>query len=84
MVKNIKEPNKTKIHQDKLADIVFSQIATITFGVIKLFNKSKLHLIKNENAQNSLQQLSFKIKNILQQKYKVEKGFDLSINKLLS
>lgn len=84
LAKNIKEPNKTKIHQDKLADIVFSQIATITFGVIKLFNKSKLHLIKNENAQNSLQQLSFKIKNILQQKYQVEKSFDLTINKLLS
>jgi hypothetical protein len=84
LVKNIKEPNKTKIHQDKLEDVVFSQIATITFGVIKLFNKSKLHLIKNKDAQNSLQQLSSRIKNILQQKYQVEKGFDLSINKLLS
>lgn len=84
LAKNIKEPNKTKIHQDKLADIVFSQIATITFGAIKLFNKSKLHLIKNKDAQNSLQQLSSRIKNILQQKYQVEKGFDLSINKLLS
>ncbi|MGD9624081.1 MAG: hypothetical protein AB7U51_05420 [Arcobacter sp.] len=84
LAKNIKEPNKTKIHQDKLEDVVFSQIATITFGVIKLFNKSKLHLIKNEDAQNSLQQLSFRIKNILQQKYQVEKGFDLTINKLLS
>lgn len=84
LAKNIKEPNKTKIHQGKLEDVVFSQIATITFGVIKLFNKSKLHLIKNENAQNFLQQLSFKINNLLQQKYQVEKGFDLTINKLLS
>lgn len=84
LAKNIKEPNKTKIHQGKLEDVVFSQIATITFGAIKLFNKSKLHLIKNENAQNFLQQLSFKIKNLLQQKYQVEKGFDLTINKLLS
>lgn len=84
LAKNIKEPNKTKIHQDKLEDIVFSQIATITFGVMKLFNRSKLHLIKDKEAQNSLQQLSSRIKNILQQKYQVEKGFDLTINKLLS
>lgn len=84
LAKNIKEPNKTKIHQDKLEDVVFSQIATITFGVMKVFNKSKLHLIKDKDAQNSLQQLSFRIKNILQQKYQVEKGFDLTINKLLN
>lgn len=84
LAKNIKETNKTKIHQNKLEDVVFSQIATITFGVIKLFNKSKLYLIKDKDAQNSLHQLSSEIKNILQQKYQVEKGFDLTVNKLLN
>lgn len=84
LAKNIKESNKTKIHQDKIEEIIFSQIATITFGVMKLFNRSKLNLIKEQKLQNDLHQLSSRIKNILQQKYQIEKGFDLTINKLLS
>ena len=84
LTKNIKEPNKTKIHQDKIDEIIFSQIATITFGVISLFNRTKLNLVQEKELQNDLYKLTTKIKNILQKKYQIEKGFDLTINKLLS
>ncbi len=84
LTKNIKEPNKTKIHQYKIDEIIFSQIATITFGVISLFNRTKLNLVQEKELQNDLYKLTTKIKNILQKKYQIEKGFDLTINKLLS
>lgn len=84
LLNNIKEPNKTKIHQDKMEEIIYSEMATITIGVLKLFTNSKLSLIQNEQLRINLHHLLFKIRNMLQKKYGVDKSFDLTINKLIS
>jgi len=83
LVKNIKEINKTKIHQNKSEDMIFSQIATLTYGVVKIFIKQKVNLIKSESDKEILFRLATKLKNILQKKYNIDKGFELNISKLL-
>lgn len=81
---NINEPNKTKIHQDRYEDIVFSKIATLSFGAIKLFLRYKVQNIEDEKQKDTILFLASKVKNILQKKYQIDKGFNLNISKLLS
>jgi len=81
---NLKELDKTKIHQSKFQDIIYSTIATIVYGVIKLFIRKKSDLFRNEKLYREILQKSTRIKNLLLKKYVVDKSFALSLNKLIS
>ena len=82
--KNIKEINKTKIHQERYEDIIYSEIATIAYGAIKLFIRQKIDLIENENDKNELLKVSVKLKNLLLKKYYLDNSYNLSLQKLTS
>lgn len=84
LAKNIKEINKTKIHQEKYEDIIYSSIATIAYGAIKLFIRQKLDLIDDKKDKDNLLKLSVKLKNILLKKYNLDSSFNLSLSKLIS
>ena len=52
--KNIKELDKTKIHQTQSIEMMYSQIATITQGALKLFAKRRINIIKDEEYKRLL------------------------------
>ncbi|RLA83348.1 MAG: hypothetical protein DRG78_04615 [Epsilonproteobacteria bacterium] len=82
--RNIKEIDKTKIHQEKYEDIIYSQIATVAYGAIKLFIRQKIDLVEDKKQRNELLQISIKLQNILLKKYKLDNSFNLSLAKLIS
>lgn len=83
LLSNIKEINKTKIHQERYEDIIYSHIATIAYGAIKLFIRQKIDLVAKIN-RDELLQLSIKLQNLLLKKYNLDKSYNLSLPKLIA
>lgn len=79
--RNIKELDKTKIHQIQSKDVVFSMLATVTYNALKLFLAHKLENI-NEKYKNELFREVKKLKNFLLKKYNIEKGYKLTLTYL--
>jgi len=79
--RNIKEIDKTKIHQTQREDVVYSIMATITFNALKLFLAHRLEhleaLYKIELAQDTN-----RLKNFLLKKYNIDKGYKLTLANL--
>ena len=68
---NIKELDKTKIHQTKNQEIVYSLMATVTYSALKLFTK---YLDKEDKLLSEVK----RIKNFLLKKYGVDRGYRLN------
>ena len=75
---NIKELDKTKIHQTQSKDIVFSMLATITYNALKLFIAYKYNTSYGKKLLNEVK----KLQSILLKKYKIERGHKLSLSGL--
>lgn len=80
--KNIKEPDKTKIHQTQSLDVMYSQIATITHGALKLFAKRRIDIIKDEQYKKQLIQETKKVISFIAKKYPIDKNYKFSLSKL--
>jgi len=79
--RNMKELDKTKIHQTQRKDVVYSIMATITFNALKLFLAHRLEYIKKE-YQETLVQETNRLKNFLVKKYNIDKGYKLTLANL--
>lgn len=84
LMKNIKEIDKTKIHQQKYEDIIYSQMATLAYGAIKLFLRQKIESFENDKNKKELLALSYELQNLLKKRFKADKSFNLSLHKLTS
>jgi hypothetical protein len=94
LLKNIREMDKTKIHQTKLEESVYSEMATIAYGAVKLFARLKLELLEaNEDDsltkkiweyKNNLARRAEEIQLLLQKRFKVEQGYSISSSRLVS
>lgn len=82
LAKNIKELDKTKIHQTQNVDLMFSQIATITYNALKLFSSKKIKFIKDEDSRKELAQDTKKVINFISKKYTIDKNYKLTLSKL--
>jgi len=80
--KNIKELDKTKIHQTQSLDVMYSQIATITHGTLKLFAKRRIDIIKDEKYKKHLIQETKKMISFIAKKYPIDKNYKFSLSKL--
>lgn len=80
--KNIKELDKTKIHQVQSLDIMYSQIATITHGALKLFAKRRIDIIKDKEYKKYLIQETKKVISFITKKYPIDKNYKFSLSKL--
>jgi hypothetical protein len=80
--KNIKELDKTKIHQVQSIDVMYSKIATITFGALKLFAQKRIDIIKDELYKKQLMQEIKKALNFITKKYSIDKNYNFSLAKL--
>lgn len=80
--KNIKELDKTKIHQTQSLDVMYSQIATITHGALKLFAKKRIDIIKDEKYKKHLIQETKKVISFIIKKYPIDKNYKFSLLKL--
>jgi hypothetical protein len=80
--KNIKELDKTKIHQTQSLDVMYSQIATITHGALKLFAKRRIDIIKDEKYKKYLIQETKKVISFIAKKYPIDKNYKFSLSKL--
>jgi len=81
LTKNIKEMNKSKIHQSKRVDVMYSQIATVSYYVLKLYIQKRLNHADIHNAK-ILKQHAMKINSLIVRKYGIDKRFSLSLPKL--
>jgi len=81
--KNIKELDKTKLHQTRSVDIMYSLISTITYSALKLFLNHKLNDFENEQKRLLLSQCK-NIKSFIAKKYNLDKGYKLTLTKLNS
>ena len=77
--KNIKEIDKTKIHQIQTKEIPFSLLATVTYYALKLF---VIH--KDNTKSETVVKEAKKVQSKLLKKYKIERGYKLSLQKLQS
>ena len=75
--RNIRELDKTKIHQTQSQEVVYSLMATVSFYALKLFTA-----YLNANHKDELLLEVRRIKNFLLKKYAVDKGYKLSFNAL--
>ena len=80
--KNIKELDKTKIHQTQSIEMMYSQIATITQGALKLFAKRRINIIKDEEYKRLLIQETKKVISFIAKKYPIDKNYKFSLSKL--
>ncbi|MCT7620036.1 hypothetical protein [Aliarcobacter butzleri] len=80
--KNIKELDKTKIHQTQSIEMMYSQIATITHGALKLFAKRRIDIIKDEQYKKLLVQETKKVISFIAKKYPIDKNYKFSLSKL--
>jgi len=80
--KNIKELDKTKIHQTHSLNVLYSQIATITYDALKLFTKRKIDIIKDEKYKKQLIQETKKVISFIAKKYPIDKNYKFSLSKL--
>lgn len=81
--KNIYEINKTKIHQLKYTDALYSKMATITYHTIKLFEKNKIRSLKKDKQAQVLQTTN-KLKQFLVKKFDIDRSYKINLSKLLS
>jgi len=68
---NIKELDKTKIHQTQSKEVVFSMLATVTYNALKLF-------ITQKYREKHFLEVS-QLQAMLLKKYKIERGYKLSL-----
>ena len=80
--KNIKELDKTKIHQTQSIEMMYSQIATITNGALKLFAKRRIDIIKDAEYKKLLVQETKKVISFIAKKYPIDKNYKFSLSKL--
>lgn len=85
LAKNIKEFDKTKIHQIRHKHIIYSDIAKIVYAAIKLFMNSKIELLGEHVTQKkTLMKLSKEIQLLLCQKFNVDSSNRITLSQLLS
>ena len=82
LLKNIKELDKTKIHQTQSIEMMYSQIATITHGALKLFAKRRIDIIKDVQYKKQLIQETKKVISFIAKKYPIDKNYKFSLSKL--
>jgi len=80
--KNIKELDKTKIHQTQSIEMMYSQIATITNGALKLFAKRRIDIIQDEQYKKLLIQETKEVISFIAKKYPIDKNYKFSLSKL--
>lgn len=80
--KNIKELDNTKIHQIQVLDMMYSQIATISYGALKLFSKTRIEIIKDIIYQEDLLQNTKKVMSFISKKYNLDKDYKFTLSKL--
>jgi len=81
--KNLKELDKTILHQTRTIDMLYSLIATITHSSLKLFMINKLNDFDDENKKVLLSQCK-NLNSFIVKKYNLDKGFKLTLSKLNS
>lgn len=81
LANNIKEIDKTKIHQIQTMDILYSQIATISYHALKLFTS---HKIKNIAPiyQKTLISDTKKVVSFIAKKFTIDKSYKITLSKL--
>lgn len=80
--KNIKELDNTKIHQLQTIDMMYSQIATVCYGALKLFLKERIDTINDVKYQKELKQNAKKIMSFISKKYTLDKAYKFTLSKL--
>ena len=78
--RNIKELDKTKIHQTQSKDMVFSLLATVTYYALKLFLVQKYSGTHGDRLFKKVK----KVQSMLLKKYKIERGYKLTTTTLQS
>ncbi len=83
LASNIKEIDKTKIHQTQVKDMMFSMVATIVYKALKIFITKKVKHI-DKKYQDELFKQTNKLNNFILKKYKVDRTYKLSLSKFSS
>lgn len=81
LANNIKEIDKTKIHQIKAVDILYSDIATISYHALKLFISHRMEKI-NPIYQKNLISDTKKILSFIVIKFTIDKSYKITLSKL--
>ncbi len=76
--RNIKELDKTKIHQTQNKDVEFSLLATVTYYALKLFVAQKYSGLEKKYRDELFKEIK-RLQSVLLKKYKIERGYKLSI-----
>lgn len=85
LAKNIKELDKTKIHQIKHKDIIYSEIAKILYAAIKLFLNHRVELLDEHLEQKKLLiKLAKEIQLLLRKKFNVNSSHRITLSQLIS
>jgi len=81
--RNVKELDKSKIHQIRKDILIYSELAFITYQVLNTFQKTKLRILDKITRKN-LEYLVNKLKNLLRRKYKADTSKSMNVKRLLS
>ncbi len=79
--KNIKELDKSKIHQTKTIDRMYSEMATIAYHALKLFSLHKINHL-DEKSREKIYSKIRQLNTVLSKKYHPDKAYKLTLTKL--
>jgi len=83
LMKNIKEINKSRIHQKKKEKLIYSEIAYITYKVLNYF-ESEILINFEKEIKPKLQDKILRLKNLIKKKYKEYSTEKAKIKEILS
>lgn len=81
LANNIKEIDKTKIHQIQTIDMLYSQIATISYHALKFFKSHRINNI-DPKYQKDLAYNAKKAVSFIANKFTVDKSYKITLSKL--
>lgn len=82
--RNVREPNKSNIHQEKIEDAAYSKLASITYSAIRLFEITKLPITDTNSDQNALRGQIHRVKSLLDKKFNLQDTSSTTLEKLMS
>jgi len=82
--KNIRSIDKSRIHQQRKEEYIYSDMARIAYGALRLFMSSKVGLIADGKRRQHIEGVCRSLGNILLQKFHLDRSFSLNVQSLLS
>ena len=84
LAKSIKSLDNSVVHQKKEEQFIYSMMARVVYGAVRLFINGKVALIEDTKKQSDIENKAKKLNSFLLHRFKVDRSFTIKLQSLLS